>query len=473
MSDTGCLLGFPNRIDESSLTGGSWSVGLPLANLKTRLLGQVARTANALEASTTFTTDFSINKPVRVLALVNHNLSLDALVRFRASSEGSGTNLMTYSEDFTQWSKENLLITSNSLTAPDGLVAMDTMVASAVLGSHSVYRNSGSLAAGTYTMSVYVKAGTHTRCVLKQSMIDPAMAYFDLTAMTAAPVIGSGATASITSIGGGVFRISLKYTTNSSYANVMQLALCDSLGNLEFTGDGTAGMYVWGAQLEIGIAASSYYPTVATSATRPAGYMDNWQTYGYDSGFLQAYPAVYPVDGLDWESDNFWSATYTQEEIEGYTTNTINILPTVVSASRWKVEIKDSGNVAGFIQIGRMFIGPAWQPERDAEVGLSMGWETNTLQQKAISGTKYYQRRKPYRVTNFQLSVMGEDEYMSRAFEIDKMAGIDKEVLYIYSAIDSIHAIRRRYLGTIRQLTPIECFAVGYGRKAYTIEEIL
>lgn len=281
----GCLLGIYNRTSEATLSGGSWVASLPLNNLKTRILGQVARTTNAAESSSVINMDLGKIRGIRVVSLVNHNISL----------------------------------------------------------------------LGTYRVR------------------------------------------------GGV-----------------DAAVSD-----------------------------------------------------YDSGILQVWPPVYGEDELEWEEDNWWLGTYTDEEISGYTTNICHILPATNFYRYWRIEIFDSLNAAGYIQLGRVFLGSAWEPERDAEVGLMSGWETNTQVQQALSGTKYFQRRTPYRVTKFSLNVMGVDEAMGKAFEIDRRLGIDGEVLWIQDTADTLHALRRRYLGTLRELTPVEYPYANILRKAYAIEELI
>ncbi len=79
------MLGFPNRIDQCSITGGSWVATLPLANLKNRLFSRVARSTGLALSQTTFTLDMGQPQPIRLFALVAHNLSVTARVRLEAA----------------------------------------------------------------------------------------------------------------------------------------------------------------------------------------------------------------------------------------------------------------------------------------------------------------------------------------------------------------------------------------------------
>lgn len=84
---TRVFLAWNNLIDGATLSGGSWTTGLPLTNLQSRTLARVARTTDALEASTWFDIDLGPDKTWRVLALINHFMSLDARIRIRAGND--------------------------------------------------------------------------------------------------------------------------------------------------------------------------------------------------------------------------------------------------------------------------------------------------------------------------------------------------------------------------------------------------
>jgi hypothetical protein len=85
------IISWPNRVDEATLAGGAWSSGLPLANLKSSLIGKVARSATAATADTQFTVVFPAARPVRVVALVSHSMVLTGGWRVTAYSDAAMT----------------------------------------------------------------------------------------------------------------------------------------------------------------------------------------------------------------------------------------------------------------------------------------------------------------------------------------------------------------------------------------------
>lgn len=81
------ILAYGNLIDAATVYGGSWQSGLPLANLQDRRLGQLARSASASASDSWFDADFGSTRLFRVVALVNHNLSVSAQYRVRLSDD--------------------------------------------------------------------------------------------------------------------------------------------------------------------------------------------------------------------------------------------------------------------------------------------------------------------------------------------------------------------------------------------------
>lgn len=92
-----------NRADAATLTGGSWSAGLPLANLQSRDISLMARSADALAASTQFVADLGALRTVRVLALIGSNCSVDATYRVRVYTDAGLTDLEHDSGTLDVW----------------------------------------------------------------------------------------------------------------------------------------------------------------------------------------------------------------------------------------------------------------------------------------------------------------------------------------------------------------------------------
>lgn len=281
------MLGFPNRCDSATLTGGSWSSTLPRSNLQNRILGRVARTSDDALASTKFDADLGSSKRIRTIALVNHNFSLDAQFRIRGSE------------------------------------------------------------------------------------------------------------------------------------------------------------------------------------------VSNFASTTYDSGWTEVWPVVFPYQVLAWEDETWWTGKYTSEQIEGYIKTLVHTLSINTYARYWRIEIDDTTNPDGYIQIGRFFISPAWQFLKNPSYGASQGWNTKTDIQEAIGGAEYFQRRNPFRSARFTLDFMTEDEAFANAFEIQRRAGINEEVLYIHDPDDTVHALRRQFLGRLRELSTIEYPWPDLNKTAFEIKELI
>ena len=171
--------------------------------------------------------------------------------------EESRTNLITYSEEFsnTSWIKSNITITSNAIVAPDGALTGDRLDFSATNNVPWFYKDQGT----TGTPSLFVKYD-NWQYVKFRSGGELNFALFDLINGTAS-VGGSITNASITPVGNGWFRIWAN-TNNQRY----DFRCTNSTANDFITGSGS--VFIWGAQLEAGSFPTSYIPTAGSSVTR-------------------------------------------------------------------------------------------------------------------------------------------------------------------------------------------------------------
>ena len=166
--------------------------------------------------------------------------------------EPSRTNLLPYSFDYSQadWTKSNIILTSNFATAPDGTTSASKIVATASDGS---IQDSISITSGTtYTFSVYLKTTSGT--------------------LNTNISLGSPAFPDTEGDGGRTKQI----IVTNTWQRFTITSTADATAN---SGIGVGGfnsfstgeeVLVWGAQLEVGSYATSYIPTQGATATRVA-----------------------------------------------------------------------------------------------------------------------------------------------------------------------------------------------------------
>jgi hypothetical protein len=174
--------------------------------------------------------------------------------------EQSSTNLLTYSQDFSNavWVKTNATITPNAATAPDGTATMGLFQETTGTGLHTCLR----IIAGTNNIvSVYAKPSGRNWIGIYS--LNGIWSYFNISSGTLGTV-SPGANASITPVGNGIYRCSV--IPDTVYGANFCIATAN--GTNSYTGDGTSGVYIWGSQLEALAFATSYIPTTTAQVTR-------------------------------------------------------------------------------------------------------------------------------------------------------------------------------------------------------------
>jgi|GEM_PF-913400 len=163
--------------------------------------------------------------------------------------------------DHADWTKTRCGITANAATAPDESNAADKIVEDAAAGTHIVSQPTTAVDNAPAAFGLFVKAGERGFAGIYLSTgatdLDDAIgATIDLSSGATSYLYTYGTATGITvaaqDMGGGWWRFAVSGTVKpegSGDAVYAQIRLADASGSTVYTGDGSSGLYVWGAHV--------------------------------------------------------------------------------------------------------------------------------------------------------------------------------------------------------------------------------
>jgi len=191
--------------------------------------------------------------------------------------EESRTNLLSYSEDMTVtngWAVEsgNSQWVNNAAMSPNLAYTAEKLQELATT-SRKITIKAPSVVTGTsYTFSVYAKAGERNVLQLATAAgFDTIYQNFDLS--TGAVGGGTATNPVITPAGNGWYRCSVTVVANATGVGTLTVGIVLGVNDARFfsyIGVAGNGLFLWGAQLEVGSSPTSYIPTVASTVVRSA-----------------------------------------------------------------------------------------------------------------------------------------------------------------------------------------------------------
>jgi hypothetical protein len=278
-------------------------VGNTSAKFIVTALGNIVFQASA--SGTTLEID---NISVRELA-GNHATQATTAARPRTviHPDGGVRNLLDRSEEFDDaaWTKVGSNAVANSTTAPDGASTGDTarlnvgatlnVPALGLFTSSAIYLSqptASAITATSHTYSVYVKGGaglSHVQLrVGTSASLNPAVAATIIRLSDGVVVDGTGI---VSDAGNGWWRVSLPFTATAA---VHHCGVWFWNSSSIASAAGTEGIFLWGAQLELGPTATPYQKRVNFLDVTEAGKRSIRRLYFNGTSHFMTTPTITP-----------------------------------------------------------------------------------------------------------------------------------------------------------------------------------
>lgn len=360
---------FDNASDRATLAASSSAANFPVSNLKLARKSDVWR---ATGTSARLSATWASPETVQGIALPFCNWSPTATMRVRATSEVPNANLIQYSqqmENTGSWTQTAVTVTSGT-AAPDGSTSAVYLQDTTANSAHEIRTSSVSFTSGNYyTISAFLKGGTRNFGYVGL----PTAAFgtsqyviFDLSAGTAALTVGTPYGYTIQPVAGmpGWYRCSVTALATATASGTCYLGMKATAAAGAYVGDGNSWLYAWGCQVEQGYM-TSYYPTTTSAATRPAGYIDSWQSYSSDTGVQLACPAPAVVPR------GFTATQAASAYAFGGGATARAWLPAPIQAYGVAVDIVDTSNLQGYLEAAFLVAGPYWESATNFDYGAS------------------------------------------------------------------------------------------------------
>lgn len=194
----------------------------------------------------------------------------------------------------------------------------------------------------------------------------------------------------------------------------------------------------------------------------------------HDTGTLPAWLTFYPPEALPWGHPDLWNGLINVEDRDGYQFDLIRVFAEQVVARYWTLEITDTANPDGYVELGRLILAPGFVPPENMSYGATVGWESNANTTRMLSGKRWVNETAKWRTATCTLEGQTPEQAASTLLEMQRRLGKSGELLFIYDEADLYQAMwQRSFLCNMEELNPIEHAGFNRNTAAFKLTEVI
>lgn len=164
----------------------------------------------------------------------------------------------------------------------------------------------------------------------------------------------------------------------------------------------------------------------------------------------------------------------TAEDMVGINFPAVHIPASAQSARYWRIEITDTSNADGYVEIGRCLIGGKVSPTINMNLGVQLGLETPTVRTETDGSSFVFDAKPVRRTARFVLDHATAADGQGTQWKMQRLLGTSGQMLFVFDTADTAYMHERSFLCTMRQLNGLEFpYVDGRTRTAYELVEEL
>lgn len=194
----------------------------------------------------------------------------------------------------------------------------------------------------------------------------------------------------------------------------------------------------------------------------------------YDSGLVASQPDMASFGVKPWGVWQWGEALGAYEVPTDLKINSVLVLPASYNAMYLRIDISDPTNADGYIEAGRCYAGPKYQPTKNISYGWEIGWQDDSEAERSLGGQLYFNPKPKYREVKFTLEYVTQEEAYLNLFEfIDRRKGVSGDILFIPQPDRTDFYLYEVIYGRMRELGSISQPTWNTVSKSYVLEELI